>query len=133
MRRLLLAAAVLSGAACASPAPCTLALCPWHDEGATYRVSGWSRPVTVAPGTPAVPIVADSTVEVLSGRVAFTNRRAVVVADEGSSFRFDVSGSSAPAASITLTAGSVSVALSSTSAASPLTPGLPYILPVPKK
>ena len=128
MRRLLLASAILSAAACASPAPCTQALCPSHYDG-SYRVSGWDKTVTVAPGQPAVPIVSDSTVEVLSGRAEFVNRRAVVRAAEGASFRFEVSTASVRVPAITVTAGSVTVGLSSTAAPSPLTPGVPYFLP----
>ena len=128
MRRLFLAAAVLT-AACASPAPCTQALCPAHYDGA-YRVTGWTSPVIVASGAPPVPIVSDSSVEVLSGRVEFVNRRAVVRAAEGASFRFEVSTAPVRVPSITVSAGSVPVALSSTAAPSPLTPGVPYFLPV---
>ena len=132
MRRLLLAAAVLSASACASPAPCTQALCPWHYDG-SYRVSGWDKAVTVAQGQPAIPVVSDSTVDVLSGRVEFLNRRAVVRASEGASFHFEVSTASVRVPSVTVMAGSVSVALSSTAAPSPLKPGVPYYLPTSDK
>jgi hypothetical protein len=40
MRRLLLAAAVVS-AACAGPRPCTQALCPIGEQGG-YRIRGWN-------------------------------------------------------------------------------------------
>lgn len=130
MRRLLLAAAVLSAAACASPAPCTQALCPSRVEG-SYRVGGWDKTVTVEPGQPALPIVSDSSVDVLDGRVEFVNRKAVVRAAAGSSFRFSVStGSiSAAVASIAVSSGEVSVALSSGAAPSPVAPGSSYALP----
>ncbi|MFI5350561.1 MAG: hypothetical protein ACHQ2Z_13525 [Elusimicrobiota bacterium] len=129
MRRLLLASAIASAAACASPGPCTQALCPRHLDG-SYRVSGWTNPVTVTSGAPEIPIVSDSSVEVLSGRVEFVNRRAVVRAAEGSSFRFEVSTASVRVPAIIVAAGSVTVALSSTAAPSPLTPGVTYYLPV---
>ena len=131
MTRLLLASAILAVSACASPAPCTQALCPLRYEG-SYRVTGWTAPVTVSDGTPAVPIVSDSSVEVLSGRVEFVNRRAVVRAAEGSSFRFELSTAPVRVPAIIVTAGSVTVALSSTAAPTPLTPGVPYFLPVAK-
>ena len=128
MRRLLLAF-VIASAACASPAPCTQALCPAHYDG-SYRVSGWNKAVTVVPGLPALPIVSDSTVDVLSGRVEFVTRRAVVRAAEGASFRFEVSTASVRVPSITVSSGLVTVGLSSAAAPSPLTPGVPYSLPV---
>jgi hypothetical protein len=128
MRRLLLAAALLCAGACRSPAPCTQALCPLHFDG-NYRVSGWDKSVTVSPGQPALPVVSDSTVDVLSGRVEFVNRRAVVRASQGASFRFEVSTAPVPVSAVTLLSGAASVALSSTAAPSPLTPGVPYSLP----
>jgi hypothetical protein len=131
MRRLLLAAAVLSAAACASPAPCTQALCPSRQDG-SYRVSGWDKTVTVAPGQPALPVVSDSSVEVLDGRVEFVNRRAVVRAAAGSSFRFSVSTAALHVATIEVSSGDVSVALSSAAAPSPLAPGAVYPLPSEK-
>ena len=128
MRRLLLAAAVLS-AACSGPRPCTQALCPSRQDG-SYRVSGWNKSVVVPPGTPPIPIVSDSTVDVLDGRVEFINDRAFVRADAGSSFRFSVSTDPAHVASIVVSSGVVSVALSSAAAPSYVTPGAPYLLPV---
>jgi hypothetical protein len=132
MRRLILAAAVLSGAACASPAPCTQALCPLRFNG-SYRVSGWTTPVTVTQGVPAIPVVSDSTVEILSGRAEFVNRRAVLRASEGASFRFSVSSDDAHVPAVVVVTGEVSVALSSTSAPSPVPPGTAYLFPAPKK
>jgi hypothetical protein len=120
---------VLSAAACRSPAPCTQALCPLGYDG-SYRVNGWTNSVTVSQGVPAVPVVSDSSVEVLSGRAEFRNRRAVVRASEGSAFQFEVSTTPVRIPSIVVTAGSVSVALSSTAAGVPLTKGVPYYLPV---
>jgi hypothetical protein len=131
MRRLLLAAAVLSAAACASPAPCTQALCPSRQDG-SYRVSGWDKSVTVAPGQPALPVVSDSSVDVLDGSVEFLNRRAVVRAAAGSSFRFAVSTQAAHVASIAVSSGEVTVALSSGAAPSPVAPGAVYPLPSEK-
>ena len=128
MRRLLLAAAVLSAAACASPAPCTQALCPTRADG-SYRVGGWDKTVTVAPGQPALPVVSDSSVDVLDGSVEFMNRQAVVRASAGSSFRFTVSTQAAHVASIAVSSGEVAVALSSGAAASPVAPGSVYPLP----
>jgi hypothetical protein len=130
MRRLLFAAAVLS-AACAAPLPCTQALCPSHQDG-SYRVTGWNKTVTVAPGQPAIPIVSDSSVEVLDGRAEFVNRSAFVRAAAGSSFRFSVSSDSAHVASIVVSSGEVTVALSSTSASTALAPGAAYALPAAK-
>lgn len=130
MRRLLLAAAVLSAAACASPAPCTQALCPTRVDG-SYRVNGWDKSVTVAPGQPAVPVVPDSSVDVLDGSVEFVNRKAVVRAAAGSSFRFTVSTGSVAAAvaSIAVSSGDVSVALSTGEAPSSVAPGAVYLFP----
>lgn len=129
MRRLLLAAAALS-AACASPAPCTQALCPSRVDG-SYKITGWDKSLTVGPGQPAVPVVSDSTVEVLDGSVEFTNRKAVVRAAAGSSFRFTVSTGSVKnaIASIAVSSGDVSVALSSGAERSPVAPGSAYSLP----
>jgi hypothetical protein len=129
MRRHLLPAAIAVAAACASPAPCTQALCPSHLDG-SYRVSGWDKSVVVAPGQPALPVVSDSSVEVLSGSVEFVNRRAVVRASEGASFRFEVSTASVRVPAVTVSSGAVTVSLSSGAAPSPLTPGVPYLLPV---
>ena len=126
MSRLIFAAAVLF-AACAAPLPCTQALCPSRRDG-SYRVSGWDKTLVVAPGQPPLPIVSDSSVEVQDGTVEFVNRRAVVRADAGASFRFSVSSDSAHVPSILVSSGGVSVALSSTSAASPVPLSAPYRL-----
>ena len=130
MRRLLLAAAVLAASACASPAPCTQALCPSRVDG-SYKVTGWDKSLTVAPSQPALPVVSDSTVDVLDGRVEFVNREATVRAEAGSSFRFSVSTGSIKnaVASIAVSSGSVSVSPSSGAALSPVSPGTTYPLP----
>jgi hypothetical protein len=127
MRRLLLAATVASAAACAAPAPCTQALCPVPGAG-TYRVTGWTAPVTVKPDVPPVPIVSDSSVEVLNGPVVFSNRRSFLRAESGAAFRFEVSTAAARAAVVTVSSGAVSVALSSGAAGTPLVPGVPVML-----
>ncbi len=126
MLRLLVAAALLS-AACAAPLPCTQALCPSRRDG-SYRVSGWDKTVVVAPGQPALPIVSDASVAVQDGPVEFVNRLSVVHAGAGASFHFSVSSDSAHVPSILVSSGEVSVAISSTSAASPVPPGAPYRL-----
>ncbi len=131
MRRLLFAAAVLA-AGCAAPLPCTQALCPSRQDG-SYRVTGWDKSVTVAPGQPAIPIVSDSTVEVLDGRAEFVNRSTVMRASAGASFRFTVSSDDAHVPAIVVSSGEVLVALSSTSAPSPVPAGAEFFLPVPKK
>lgn len=131
MRRLLFAAAVLL-AACAAPRPCTQALCPYALKG-TYRVDGWNGSVTVAPGQPPLPIVSDSSVDVLDGKVEFVNRRAILLADAGSSFRFSVSTGSPRVPIVAVSSGDVFVALSSTAAPSPVPPGGTYRFPVEKQ
>jgi hypothetical protein len=128
MRRLLLAAAALSSAACFAPRPCTQALCPSKLEG-SYRVTGWNRVVSSGSGAPSIPIVSDSSVDVTDGTVEFTNGKSVIKASAGSSFRFEVSTASAHAASLFVTAGSVTVALSSAAVAAPVPTGVPYLLP----
>ena len=132
MRRLLAAAVLLFAAACAGPRPCTQALCPLPSDG-SYRVHGWNASVVVSSGVPAVPIVSDATVDVLSGKVAFSNDEAIVVAASGASFRFEVSSGPVAVPSLIVTAGDVSVALSSAAPLSPVPPGAPYLLPVAKK
>ena len=130
MKRLI-AAYVLCAAACAAPRPCTQALCPLPSEG-TYRVRGWNSAVSVSPGAPALPIVSDSTVDVLSGKVAFSNGKTIVIAGSGATFRFEVSSGPVAAASLLVSAGDVSVAPSSAAASTPVPPGAPYFLPAAK-
>jgi len=129
MRRLLLAAVVLSSAACFAPRPCTQALCPLSADG-TYRVTGWNRTVAVGPGAPAVPIVSDSEVEVTDGSAAFVNGKTVVRAAAGASFRFEVSTASTHASSLLVSSGTVTVAFSSAAAPATVPPGVPYFLPL---
>jgi hypothetical protein len=131
MRPLFFAAAALASAACFAPRPCTQALCPSRLEG-TYRVMGWNRAVAVGPGAPAVPIVSDSEVEVTGGSVEFVNGKAVVRADAGALFRFEISTSSPHAPLLRVSAGSVTVALSSGAAPASVAPGSAYLLPVAK-
>lgn len=127
MRRL--APALLAAlCACAAPRPCTQALCPSRVDG-EYRVIGWNRAVTAGADGPAVPVVSDSDVEVLRGTVEFVNRRAVVRAEAGAAFRFAVSTSAPHAASIYVSTGSVSVALSSAAPSAAVPPGATYPLP----
>jgi hypothetical protein len=131
MRRLLLAAALLSPAACFAPRPCTQALCPSRLEG-TYRVTGWNRSVTAGPGAPEIPIVSDSSVEVTDGSVDFWNGRTIVRASAGAAFRFEVSTTAAHAASLLVSSGPVSVVLSSGAAPTPVPTGAVFVLPVAK-
>lgn len=128
MRRLLLAAIVLSSAACFAPRPCTQALCPVSVDG-TYRVTGWNRTVAVGPGTPALPIVSDSDVAVTDGSAAFVNGKTFVRASAGAAFRFEVSTASTHASSLLVSSGTVTVALSSAAAPAAVPPGVPYVLP----
>lgn len=129
MRRLLLAAAVLSSAACFAPRPCTRALCPAGVDGA-YRVSGWNSSVSVDRGAPAVPIVSDSEVQVTDGSVAFVNGTAVVRASAGAAFHFELAAPpSEPYPVIKVSSGSVTVSLSSGSVQT-VAPGAAVFLPV---
>jgi hypothetical protein len=132
MRRLLAAVAVLCAAGCWAPRPCTQALCPLPSEG-SYRVHGWNNSVAVNSTTPPLPIVSDATVDVVDGKVAFSNDKAVIVAAAGATFRFEVSSGPVAVASLIVNAGDVSVALSSAAPLSPIPVGSTYFLPVPKK
>jgi hypothetical protein len=129
MLRLFAAAAVLLLAACAAPRRCTQALCPSYVNGA-YRVHGWNGSVTVDPGVPAVPIVSDATVDVLSGQIEFGNDHAIVAGTAGASFRFQVSSGAIAVPSVTVASGNVYVALSSSSEPSLIEPGKTFFLPV---
>ncbi|MBI3566216.1 MAG: hypothetical protein HY079_13555 [Elusimicrobia bacterium] len=129
MRRLILPAALaLLSAACFAPLPCTQALCPGKVEG-SYRVIGWNRSVDCGPDTPQVPVVSDSTVQVSGGAVQFVNRKTVLTATDGTAFRFEVSSSSARTPLVTVTAGTLTVSVSSGPAAT-VPAGVPYALPV---
>ncbi len=128
MRRLLPLVLLAFSAACFAPLPCTQALCPSKVEG-TYRVSGWNRAVDSGPDTPQAPVVSDSSVSVLSGRVEFVNGSAVVAAPEGADFRFEVSTGSPRVPLLIVSSGSLTVSVSS----GPWTtvpPGAPYPLPI---
>ena len=130
MRRLIAPAVLLAAVACAGPRPCTQTLCPARVEGA-YRIVGWNRSVTVDSTVPALPIVADSSVEILNGEAEFTNDRAVLRASAGAMFRFDVSSSTPRISSVLVSSGVVTVEVSS-APPSTLTPGIPYLLASPK-
>ena len=126
--RFLALAAIALAAACAGPRPCTQALCP--TSYASYRVTGWNRSVTVSSGTPAIPIVSDSAVDVIGGEAQFVNGKSVVTASAGTTFTYLVSSSAV--SSIVLSSGSMTVAIDSAPAASvPL--GAATFLPVWKK
>ena len=124
MRSILLAGLALLSA-CAGPKPCTLTLCVAKLDG-TLELSGWSGTVRETADSPKPPVMSDSTVTMLYGTADFVNGKTRVTAGEGSSFKFFVSTRSA--ASIEVSSGSVTVALSSGAPIS-LTPGTPYLLP----
>ena len=128
MRRARAAAAALAGfmAACAGPRPCTRALCPLS-VGASYRVSGWSAPVTVGSGTPALPIVPDASVEILAGPAEFLNGRSTVRAETGAAFLFFVSTGSSKTPAIAVSSGAVTVTADAASRA--VAPGATCLLP----
>ena len=127
MRRLLPLVLLAFSAACFAPLPCTQALCPSKVEG-TYRVAGWNRSVDSGPDTPQSPVVSDSSVSVLSGRVEFVNGDAVIAATEGAAFRFEVSTGSVRVPTIVVSSGSLTVSVSS-GPLTTVTPGAPYPLP----
>jgi len=127
MRRLALPAALaVLSCACFAPLPCTQALCPSKVEG-VYRVAGWTRSVDSGPDTPQVPVVSDSSVTVLSGKVEFVNRRAFIAASEGTAFRFEVSTDSKHVPVVEVVRGSLAVSVDSAPATVVL-PGAPYML-----
>ncbi len=128
LRLAAVAALALLSAACFAPLPCTQALCPDKVEG-TYRVIGWNRSVDCGPDTPQVPVVSDSTVQVLSGKVRFVNRASVLTASEGASFRFEVSTSSSRVPVVTVDSGTLTVSVSS-GPETRVPAGAPYALPV---
>jgi hypothetical protein len=102
-------------AACA-PKPCTKALCPVSSDG-LFQVRGVTA-VAVPAGAPLPAVPPDATVDVLTGRAEFKVRKSRVVAETASSFRFFLS-SGQPA--LDVTAGVVSVGLSSAALASAAT------------
>lgn len=129
MRRLALPAALAAlTAACFAPLPCTQALCPDKVDGA-YRVTGWNTSVDSGPDAPQVPVVSDSTVQVLNGKVRFLNRATTLTASEGASFRFEVSTGSRRVPLVTVDSGTVTVSVSS-GPETALPAGVPYALPV---
>jgi len=128
MRALALAALAAACAACAMPVPCTRALCPKRVEG-SYRVTGWNGSVTVGPETPAVPVVSDAEVHVLSGEVEFTNNSAFIRASEGAVFSLLVSTASRPTPILHVSSGSVAVSQSLGVAFQNVPPGSSWLLP----
>lgn len=109
MRRLLLAA-LAALAACSAPRPCTRALCLTRLDG-ELEMKGMSGTVRVAPDVPKPPVVSDSEVTVLSGTAEFVNKKSFISAPAGSAFRFTTS--TAPYATLVVTAGSLEVRASS--------------------
>lgn len=135
MRRLLLAAAALSSAACFAPRPCTMALCP-SGEGGSYTVTGWDREVSSGPGSPRLPIVSNSEVAVTEGTVEFVNGKTVLRASAGTAFRYEAAvpktkTTPKTAPKIVVSSGTLTVAVSS----GPMTTveaGSTYLLPLAK-
>jgi hypothetical protein len=109
MRRILLAA-LAALAACSAPRPCTRALCLTRLEG-ELEMKGMSGAVRVTPDVPKPPVVSDTEVTVLSGTAEFVNKKNLVSAPAGAAFRF--TASTAPYTTLSVTAGSVEVRLSS--------------------
>jgi len=96
----------------------------------SYEVRGWSGAVSVTPDVPKPPVTSDSEVAVLTGAAEFTNGKATVRASAGATFRFMVS--TRAAASIEVSAGAVTVIVSSAAVPTTVLPGAPYLLPVAK-
>jgi hypothetical protein len=128
MRRLLPLVLLVLASACFAPLPCTQALCPSKVEG-TYRITGWNRAVDSGPDSPQSPVVSDSSVSILTGRVEFVNRNTVITASEGAAFDFTVSTGSVRVPVIVVSSGSLTVSVSS-GPTTTVTPGAPYPLPV---
>lgn len=128
MRRLLPLVPLAFAAACFAPLPCTQALCPSKVEG-TYRLTGWNRSIDAGPDTPQPPVVSDTGVSIVSGRVEFVNREAVIAASEGTAFDFTVSTGSVRVPTLVVTSGSLTVSVSS-GPLTTVTPGAPFPLPV---
>lgn len=132
-RALLAAAALVSCAAlsaCFAPRPCTMALCPSKVEG-TYRVSGWTGSAAVSAGSPTVPVVPDSTVEVTDGSVEFVNGKTAVRAQAGAKFTFRIAQTKRHEPLLDVASGPVAVSASSQPAVA-VPAGAPYALPIPK-
>ncbi|MDE2490795.1 MAG: hypothetical protein KGM24_08095 [Elusimicrobia bacterium] len=131
MRRLAVVL-VLGACACAAPAPCTQDLCPSRVAG-SYRVAGWQGAVVVTPGAPAVPIVSDSSVEVLDGSVEFALGGARLDAPAGTAFRYELRPPpKRPTPAVEVSAGALTVRLSSAAAPVTVSAGSSYVLPLPK-
>jgi hypothetical protein len=99
----------------------------------TYSVRGWTKSVTVSPVVPAIPIVSDSTVDIVRGEVIFRNGGATVFAEAGASFTFSVSSGPIAVPSLLVSTGEVFVAVSSGAPRSPVEPDALYFLPVAKR
>jgi hypothetical protein len=126
MRRSLLAGLLLL-AACAGPKPCTRSLCVTRLDG-TMEVAGWEGSVRATSDSPKPPVMSDATVTMVNGTAEFRHGKTRVTAAEGAAFKFTVSTRAVSA--IEVSAGSVSVALS-TGTPVTLVPGVPYALPKP--
>ncbi len=111
-------------AACAGPKPCTRTLCVDTLDG-TMRLDGWNRSVTATATSPKPPVMSDSTVTMVYGTAQFHQGKTVVVASEGSSFKFELS--TRAVSSIAVSSGSVTVSVDSATPVA-LTPGAPYYL-----
>jgi hypothetical protein len=119
----------LTLSACFAPRPCTQALCPTSVNG-EYRMKGWDKSVSISSGTPPMPIVSNSEIEITQGRVEFTNRQTRVIAQEGTSFKFELAAPpSKPIPMITVSSGQIEVQRTSTTAVTVPT-GQTYFLPV---
>ena len=126
MRRSL--ALILLLSACAGPKPCTRTLCVTRLDGA-MELRGWSGTVRADANSPKPPVPSDSEVALIDGSAEFVNGTTRIFASESAVFRFAVS--TAAAASISVSSGSVAVSLSS-AAPIALTPGSPFFLPRPR-
>jgi uncharacterized cupin superfamily protein len=128
MRRLVLLSFVFAAASCALPVPCTRALCPTRVEG-TYRVSAWKGVVTVTPSEPAVPVVSDEEVSVVSGQIEFVNNDALIRASEGAVFHLEVSTAPKPVPELYVSSGTVIVAQAPGQSFETVAPGTRWLLP----
>lgn len=124
MRRVLPFLLVLL-AACAGPKPCTRTLCVTKLDG-TMDLAGWNDTVRANSASAKPPVMSDATVTMIEGTAEFRNGKTMVVAEEGSSFKFTVS--TRAVSSIDVSSGTVMVRLS-TGAPVALAPGAPYNLP----
>ncbi len=127
MRRLVCALAAFA-AACATPSPCTRALCPTRVDG-TYLLRGWKGTVLVTPTVPPAPVISDVEVQVLSGNLEFVNNTALVRASAGALFHIEVSTQAEPTPMLFVSSGPVSVAQRSGDPFHFVTPGQVWALP----